>query len=70
MNRYFFGNRGGKSLLVKAPDLETAIKVFAVAELFPEQYLPDDMVCSRKYDSVLERYVMEPKPGATIPVYI
>ena len=70
MNRYFFGNRGGKSLLVKAPDLETAIKVFAVVELFPEQYLPGDMVCSRKYDSVLEWYVIEPKPRATIPVYI
>jgi len=70
MNRYFFGNRGGKYLLIKAPDLETAIKVFAVVELFPEQYLPGDMVCSRKYDSVLERYVIEPKPRATIPVYI
>jgi hypothetical protein len=66
--KYWFG-KGSKTAYFEAKTLEHAIKLFKVAELFPEQFVDNKFVEDSDYDNGLDRYIYKLKPGALIYIY-
>jgi hypothetical protein len=71
VKRFSFGkhNDCSKPYYFSAPDLETAIRLFKAAVLFPEECVSHSDKKKSDYNNALERYEYTFKPNPTIPVY-
>ena len=70
MKNFVFGNSYDHSVSIQAKNLELAINVFKVQELFPENCVDEDYIESSDYDSDLRRNLYKFKDNPMIPISI
>ena len=70
MKTYIFGSDYNHNARIKAVNIEQAIKLFCIQELFPENFVDSDFVESSEYSSALSRYVKVFKPNTKPAIFI
>ncbi|MEA1883753.1 MAG: hypothetical protein U9N62_04430, partial [Thermotogota bacterium] len=70
MKTYIFGSGYDHNARIKAVNLDQAIKLFCIQELFPENFVDSDFVESSEYSSALSRYVKVFKPDTKPTIFI
>ena len=71
MNKYAFGDpKNPDQHIIEAKNVEVAIKLYKVKELFPEQHVYSKDVINFDYDNELKRYIKNFKDNPKIPVYL
>lgn len=67
--QFCFGSSYGSSVVIEAKNLDHAIRIFKVSELFPEKYVDQKFIKSSEYDSDLRRSIHKYKGDPLIYIF-